>query len=502
LFGGCSGFSGSNEDDVPSIRTPTGLDAVADDDDARDPNHFVLAVAPPSTDNPLARRVVVDSRQPCSLSGFVRADGETGRLLARPAQTAQGTHHELWFDGLFEEGEFHFAIHLADQPDRIIGASEFTVPALPLWAPRPQVELVDDAVDRRIWFAAQVNSEWVRPDGRMEQAVIVFDRLGRLRFYHETNLEDQVAGLPLAGIVAFSNQDVMWGEGRTLLAARPNGEEYAMFMVRLDRPYFLAEHHQMYVRDWDATHALVIFSSFGPGLKCDLQTPTDRALGDGVALLDDAGFELWSWSAFDHTDAIPLERMNQDVCRAFHWGPDTYDWTHANAVSPVPGEKAFLLSMRNVLMLAKIAAPSGEVLWRMGPELDFTWLGDDAEADQWFRMQHDQKTLPNGHLLLFDNGNCRYTIDCNRGPWSRGLELEVDEDAMTVKKVWEHRVPFSHAMGSIERLPNGNTVIHSGWQGRFCEVTPAGEELWVGHMRNWDKTPTMRPYPSLWTEAE
>jgi len=61
---------------------------------------------------------------------------------------------------------------------------------------------------------------------------------------------------------------------------------------------------------------------------------------------------------------------------------------------------------------------------------------------------------------MFDNGNFR----SGGLPYSRAIEYGVDETAKTIHKVWEFRhTPdiFTTAMGSVERLPNGNTLI--GW---------------------------------------
>jgi hypothetical protein len=79
--------------------------------------------------------------------------------------------------------------------------------------------------------------------------------------------------------------------------------------------------------------------------------------------------------------------------------------------------------------------------------------------------------LPNGHLLLFDNGNGRPMTE--GGLYSRGLELELDWDSMTAAKVWEYRhevvnsdgssvYKYSNSQGMAHRLENGNTLVLFG----------------------------------------
>jgi len=151
------------------------------------------------------------------------------------------------------------------------------------------------------------------------------------------------------------------------------------------------------------------------------------------------------------------------------------------------------------MQIVKIDVSTGNVMWQMGPGLDFTWIGEDEDEDVWFRLQHGPIRLPNGNLLLFDNGNGRYGMDCRLGSWSRALELEVDEDAMTVEPVWEHRVPFSQAMGNVERLPTGETFIYNGWMGDAVEVTPDHDEIWAAKFPRMVKAFTLRYMKSNWS---
>jgi hypothetical protein len=76
---------------------------------------------------------------------------------------------------------------------------------------------------------------------------------------------------------------------------------------------------------------------------------------------------------------------------------------------------------------------------------------------------------------VFDNGNLHVPA------FSRVVEYEIDEDAMTATLVWEHIAPdqrFVPFMGSAQRMDNGNTVISWGpTQPRITEVTPDGDTL-------------------------
>jgi hypothetical protein len=471
----------------------------ADDDDNDDsaPNEYSVTVDPPPAGNPLARRLIVTSSRPCMLSGRVTTDGEDGFGPSDPLASERGTNHVLWFYGLLEDRSFHYAINLAGDLDAVAAAGEFETPKLPWYAPQPFIKYADPGLDPSRWFAATINT-LLSPHGvGATKFVIVFDRQGRLRYYHETEGDAGDPAAPLHGFNILADGTIVFSDVVDLVAAQPNGDEAVMFDLKLPAPVFKESHHEFYL-DAAANQAWILFNRFGPGLECDLRTYTDRAVGDGVALVDLSGAPQWEWSSFDHQDAISTLRMQPGLCKGFHYGRDTYDWTHANSVWPLPDEEAMLVSLRNVLMLAKVDLNDGAVLWRMGPGLDFTWLGSEPPEEQWFYGQHDIQMLPDGHLLMFDNGTCRTGPNCGPGPWSRALELEVDEDARLVSIAWEHRVKFAQSMGAVERLDDGNTFIFNGWPGDFWEVTPDHQEVWVGWLWALRKGLAIRMYPALW----
>ncbi|MFQ6029002.1 MAG: hypothetical protein ACE5Q6_16095, partial [Dehalococcoidia bacterium] len=76
--------------------------------------------------------------------------------------------------------------------------------------------------------------------------------------------------------------------------------------------------------------------------------------------------------------------------------------------------------------------------------------------------------------LLLDNGSHRRGLS-----YSRVVEVDMD----TSEIAWEyHGEPlssfFTHFTGGAQRLPNGNTLICEGAEGRLFEVTPGSEVVW------------------------
>lgn len=136
----------------------------------------------------------------------------------------------------------------------------------------------------------------------------------------------------------------------------------------------------------------------------------------------------------------------------------------------------------------------GDFLYRWGnPQ---TYRAGDADDQQLFG-QHDaewiEKGLPGeGNILVFNNGLNREgqgegysTVEEIKPPIDENgnYELVRGESFEPQKPDWVYRADppeelYSPYISGSQRLPNGNTLIISGADGRFLEVTPEGEVVW------------------------
>jgi hypothetical protein len=153
-----------------------------------------------------------------------------------------------------------------------------------------------------------------------------------------------------------------------------------------------------------------------------------------------------------------------------------------------------LLSSRHLDEITKIDHKTGEIIWRMGGEHcknnQFKFINDPLNG---FSHQHAVTILPNGNILLLDNGNLhninhpkpinlpnkKTIIDTKDKPthFSRAVEYKIDEKNKTAELVWQYKVDFgSNGMGSVQRLPNGNTLICWGYAvPAITEINQKGE---------------------------
>jgi len=186
-----------------------------------------------------------------------------------------------------------------------------------------------------------------------------------------------------------------------------------------------------------------------PGTEID----NGKITGDYLVEMTTDGKIVWEWQSWEHLDPV------KDSITAVQDNRD--GWPFANGLCELP-DRNIMLSFRNISTVVMIDRRTGEIYWKLGaPPLS---------------GQHAPTILPNGHILLFDNGPHR--LD-ETFPFSRVLEI----DPATKNIVWKYQEApvsnfFSPRISNAQRLPNGNTLINEGWFGRFFEVTPEGAVVW------------------------
>lgn len=447
--------------------------------------------------NPLAAKLEILSDISCTLSGYVTTNGEDGQSVSDPLSTSNGKTHTLWFYGLLPDTIFQYSVYAAGNKDRILATGSFKTDELPEWVQSPEIlENVKTEADRSTWIAMTINTATFQEE--MVNIIAVIDRQGRYRYFLQSNPYPKEKGQFLEGLIILSTGDFAWNNRSDIITANYRGEEGLLFDVLITPPFLESSHHQCYIFEDKGPTAWVLFNRRAPGLECDLVTLTQDTVSDGVAMLDENGKQVNRWEVLDSVSDIPPEDMNMCGCDPTIPQIDPRDFTHANSVWPMDNDEAFIISLRNLNRIVKVDVQSGEVQWQLGKGLDFTWIGNEDEENRWFSLQHDAHWLDDGHLLLFDN-HFAHVNPCGPSPWSRALELDVDEATKTVSLVWEHRVPHAHANGNAQRMANGNTLISAGAAKQIFEVTPKGVEIWaVKYTEALNNLSTAKTMPALW----
>ena len=215
-------------------------------------------------------------------------------------------------------------------------------------------------------------------------------------------------------------------------------------------------------------------------------TPTPYA-GQLLMVLDQDFQVIWTWDAFDHLD-VHRGPILGDVCTGAPCPiPNAVDWLHSNSLAWSAEDNNLLMSVRHQAWEIKIdynrGAGDGHIIWRLGKDGDFAV--DSTDPSPWFSYQHNVHYLDKKTLLLYDNGNVR----CSgiKGCHSRGQTWTIDEKTMiATQKLNVDLGNYSGALGSAERLPNGNFVFNSGARGTnnspfglSMEMSPEGTKEYV-----------------------
>ncbi|KAF1732402.1 hypothetical protein CRV24_008596 [Beauveria bassiana] len=195
---------------------------------------------------------------------------------------------------------------------------------------------------------------------------------------------------------------------------------------------------------------------------------------DTIKEVDGAGNLLWQWKV---SERLPRAEYPLQP----HYTREHYPLI--NSVLPLRDGKHVLASMRSVSAVVIIERSTGDIVWKLGPEV--------------LAQQHNATELDNGNILIFDNGAFRNGESIT---YTRAIEV----DRATKKIVWEYRDRsqmisfFTPFMGSAQRLANGNTLLCESGFGRLFEVTPDGYVCWEyvnPHFAPYPDTETARIFP-------
>jgi hypothetical protein len=236
---------------------------------------------------------------------------------------------------------------------------------------------------------------------------------------------------------------------------------------------------------------------------------SDKRLEDDRLLeVDWDGTVVWEWLASDHVAEMGFsEEARNTIYRHPNWNEErkSADWLHINAASSVgpnrwfdEGDRRFhpdnvLFSSREANLIAIVEKATGKIVWRMGP--DYRETPALAALGQ-IVGQHHPHIIPKGlagagNLLVFDNGGIagygapNPTSPTGRGNVRRIQSRVLEINPVTFEKVWEYSIAgqesvafFSHYVSSAQRLPNGNTLVTEGWDGRIFELTADKAIVW------------------------
>lgn len=243
---------------------------------------------------------------------------------------------------------------------------------------------------------------------------------------------------------------------------------------------------------------------------------------------------VWEWHVWDHLvptseaarsprrldinadgDGVQIDEKELERLKALGYVPDNAttqdiqsDFLHMNSIDYHPGFDQIVVSLPSIGEIWVLdhgttteeargssggrSGHGGDILYRWGNPRNY---GRGTKADQQLFGQHHALWIPEGwknaaHLTIFNNGGGRPD-----GDWSSVVEIAppVDDKGSYAlpegeafgprAPAWTYAAPdraslYSPFISGAHRLPNGNTFICAGPQGRHFEVTPEGAVVW------------------------
>lgn len=230
----------------------------------------------------------------------------------------------------------------------------------------------------------------------------------------------------------------------------------------------------------------------------------------------ESGAVIKSWNLNDH--------FNNDRPRLD--GSTNDDWMHMNALYFDETDQSIVFSGRHQSVVSKLDYETGAVKWVLAHpsgwnegladyilqpiQADGTPV-DLATVDFLPYWQHAPLRLPNGNVLLFDNGNYRNKYEdssVEEASYNRAVEYKIDEENLTVELVWQYdynKEIFTVATGDVDYFPeNGHRIVGfmngSGKTPKIVELDQNGDvvfEVNINQGANYYRCEKLNLYDGL-----
>ncbi|HUV09961.1 MAG TPA: aryl-sulfate sulfotransferase [Acidimicrobiia bacterium] len=221
---------------------------------------------------------------------------------------------------------------------------------------------------------------------------------------------------------------------------------------------------------------------------------------------------VWEWKVWDHlvqdfdpdlpnyVEDVSTRPDRIDINYILNGDNAEADWNHSNGLNYDAARDEIVLSMRtfsefviidHATTTEEAAGPAGDIKFRYGNPLTY---GDKKGKRQLF-FQHDAEVIEPGlegagNIIVFNNGapEIREFSTVDEVIPERDADGNFVRDPKAGFKATRKQAypapggkddgELAAIVSSAQRLPNGNTFIADGPEGRTIEVTPKGKIVW------------------------
>ena len=384
--------------------------------------------------------------------------------------------------GLYPDRTNEVVVTLTFEGGAVTDTVKITTAKLPDYFPRIEINKLDRSKMEAGMHLCDIH---YAKNGTYDSRPMIFDDRGEVRWYLD---------LSLFGDIIWPIQRL--SDGALLVAGRNEIHEYDMLgnalkKTAIDEKYRI--HHDI-VELPDGNLLMAVLKG---GEYIQLNGERVESLNDFIILYNRKESKIEKeWDLAKHLD----------VSRAIINKLTLSDWLHMNGLAYDPSDNSILVSGKNQ-GLAKISWED-ELKWIMSPKKDwglsgrnedgfdtnpFLLTGVDSEGKPYSKNvqdgyespsdfdfpwgQHAPEVLPNGNVILFDNGYMRnFEPKVN---YSRAVEYEVNKENLTVQQKWQYGKErgsefFSLLISDVDYLPETkNLLVTSGFiyhNGKIVEV--------------------------------
>ena len=189
------------------------------------------------------------------------------------------------------------------------------------------------------------------------------------------------------------------------------------------------------------------------------------------------GAILRTWDLNSYFNVGNYNNAGQHVSD-INYGSDTHDWLHTNGMEYDESTNSVLISARHQDAVFSISLEIGDINWILSnpddlwPEyLEEKLLTPTGDNFEWQYGQHNISLLPNGDIMMFDNGDYRSkntdeVLPATQG-YSRAVVYRIDKENMTVSQVWQFgkelgSTPMAAYVSSSQYLGENHYLIDFG----------------------------------------
>ncbi|MEZ5043679.1 MAG: aryl-sulfate sulfotransferase [Saprospiraceae bacterium] len=373
--------------------------------------------------------------------------------------------HTVPVFGLYAGIDNTVKLSFLNESNTVLGTKVYTIKTEPLIADLPEIKIeVPYTGPKRADFT--LVSYFGHNGINVPLRPFMFDQFGDIRWYLNYSEHPRLKHLFYdVGIEKLQNGNYYFANGESDRIYEVDA--FGLIVKTWDLPGF-EHHHQVYEKP--NGNFLVTVSKRGINTVEDHIVEVDRQLNTII--------NVW-----DLRQSLDYGRTAMTSNRS--------DWIHVNAIVFDESDQTIILSGRSQGVV-KLTAEN-EVIWILGnhkgwgnagngvdlntkllkpldandqeivdPEI---LIGTKAHPDfDWNWYQHATKLMPNGHILLFDNGEGRYFA--NELNYSRAVEYAIDKDHRTVKEIWSYgkergSETYSRIVSDVDFLEDDNRIVFS-----------------------------------------